>query len=169
MTSSRRWWFAAFVAAVFLAGSSVGVIVDRLWLLPRASIDSRPVVVVGQRGPSAEAAANRIVEANLARLGAQLDLTAAQYNAARPMLETWVARIGALQASTREGLLAETQHLEDQLSSVLTPEQRDRLSAARRFLLVPNTGRGRFGGPDEGRSGRGPGRGPQRPGGPGRE
>lgn len=161
MTSSKRW-FAAFVVVVFLAGTSVGVIVDRLWLLPRRPMDARPVAVADQRRPFNEGAAGRIVEANLGRLRNQLGLTTGQYDSVRPILEAWLARVTALQAATREQLLTETDRFEQELSPVLTPEQRERLSEARGVLLLPATGRGRFGGPDEGR-----GRGPARPGGPG--
>jgi hypothetical protein len=171
MTSSTRWWFVAFVVVVFLAGTSVGVIVDRLWLLARRPIGARPVAVADQRRPFAEGAAGRIVEANLARLRNQLDLTAEQYDSARPILEDWLARVTTLQATTRDQLLAETDRFEDELSPVLTPEQRERLTEARTVLLLPATGRGRFSGPDAGRGGRGPARpgGPGRPAGPGRE
>ncbi|MCC7042412.1 MAG: hypothetical protein IT183_00985 [Acidobacteria bacterium] len=171
MMFSRRWWFAAFVVVVFLAGTSVGVIVDRLWLLPRGPVAGRPVAVAGQRGPSAEAAASRIVDANLIRLRDQLGLTAGQHDAVRRILEAWLARVATLQATTRSQLLAETDRFEEELSPVLTPEQRERLSEARTVLILPATGRGRFGGADAGRGARGPVRpgGPGRAAGPGRE
>jgi hypothetical protein len=171
MTSAMRWWFGAFVVLVFLAGTAVGVIGDRIWLLQRRPSGARPIAIADQRRTFAEGGASRIVEANLARLRDQLDLTAEQYDAVRPILEAWLARVTALQAETRGQLLAETERFEEELSPVLEPGQRARLSEARRVLLVPSTGRGRFGGPDEGRGGRGPVRGgpPIRPDGSRRE
>jgi hypothetical protein len=164
MTGSMRWWFVAFVTAVFLAGASVGVIVDRRWLLPaRAGMD-RPLAVAGpgnRRSPQ-EQNMERVVDVNMLRLRSRLELTAGQAEAVRPIVEAWQQRVAALQSTTRERLLAETQQFETQLSGLLTPEQRERLSAVRGDLLVPSTlGRGGRGGP--GRSG------PGRPGRQGRE
>src|SRR5690606_14405696 len=136
MTSSTRWWFAAYVVVVFLAGTSVGVIVDRAWLLPRRPLDARPLAIAEQRRPLAEAAANRIVEANLARLRDQLNLTAGQRQSVRPIVEAWLARVTTLQSTTRDQLLAETNRFEEELSPVLTPEQRERLAEARTVLLL---------------------------------
>lgn len=165
MTPVTRLWFAAFIVAVFLAGTSVGVIVDRLWLLDRRPVATRPLGVADGRGPVAEAVAGRLVEANLGRLQAQLGLTTDQYAAVRPILEAWQQRVADLQASTRTQLVAETIRFENEVSAVLTDEQRDRLSEARSVLLVPAPGRGRFTGP-EGRGG--PGRGGPGRAGPGR-
>lgn len=164
MTGSMRWWFVAFIVAVFLAGTSVGVIVDRRWLLPAGAGMDRPLVVAGpanRRFPQAQNM-ERVVDVNILRLRSQLELTASQAEAVRPIVEAWQQRIAALQSTTREQLLAETQQFESQLSGLLTPEQRERLSAVRGALLVPSTlGRGGRGGP--GRSG------PGRPGRQGRE
>ena len=170
MTPPARGWFAAFVLIVFLAGTSVGVIVDRVWLIARRPAGVGPIALVDGRRPLPNGAAARVVEANLIRLGNRLGLSAEQAGAVRPLLEAWQSRVTELQANTREQLLAETRRFEEELSPLLTPEQRDRLTDARNVLLVPAGRAGRFGGPDEGRGGRGPGRaGPGRPGGPGRE
>jgi len=174
MMTSTRWWFAAFVVVVFFAGTSVGIIVDRAWLLARRPGFVRPIAVLEGRRPIQAAIADRLVEANLTRLANRLDLTATQRDAARPLIEAWIVRIEDLQVTTRERLLAETQRFEQDVSPLLTPEQRAQLTSIRSLLLVP-TGRGaRFGGPQEdGRGSRrplrpGPGR-PGGPGGPGRE
>lgn len=170
MTTSSRWWFAAFTLAVFLAGTAVGVMIDRAWLLARRPAVSVPVAVFDGRRPRLEAAAGRIVDVNMARLRNRLGLTATQNESVRDLIEAWVARVTDLQVRTREQLLAETQRFEDELSPLLTPEQRERLADARNVLLVPAGRGGRFGGPSEDGRGRGPFRGgPGRPGGPGRE
>ena len=169
MTTSTRWWFAAFVVVVFFAGTSVGVIVDRAWLLARRPGPVRPIAVLDGRRPVQAAVADRLVEANLTRLANRLDLTSAQRDAARPLIEAWLTRIEDLQVTTRERLLAETQRFEQDVSPLLTPDQREQLAGIRGLLLVP-TGRGaRFGGSQEdGRSPRRPFRaGPGRPGGAG--
>lgn len=169
MTTSSRWWFAAFTLAVFLAGTAVGVMIDRAWLLGRRPAVSAPVAVFDAR-PRQDTAAGRIVDVNMARLRNRLALTAAQHEAVRDLIEAWIARVTDLQVQTREQLLAETQRFEDELSPLLTPEQRERLADARNVLLVPAGRGGRFGGPSEDGRGRGPFRGgPGTPGGPGRE
>jgi len=165
MTGLTRLWFAAFIVAVFFAGTSAGVIVDRLWLLDRRPQASSPIAVASGRGPAAEMQASRLVEANLGRLQNRLGLTDDQYDDVRPILEAWQQRVADLQANTRAQLLTETIRFEDEVSAVLTEEQRSRLSAARSVLLVPTLGRGRFAGP-EGRGG--PGRGGPGRAGPGR-
>jgi hypothetical protein len=170
MTGSNRGWLVAFVVAVFLAGTSVGVIVDRMWLLrdsPRGfsvgfGFDNGGRVM-GRGGAmgrgDSPADANAIVDANMRRLQSRLELTSDQATRIRPIIDAWQQRIAGLQRTTRDQLLAETAVLQDQVSEVLTPDQRERLSSARDWLLVPSTGRG----------GRGGGRGPGRPGGQGRE
>jgi hypothetical protein len=167
MTTSSRWWIAAFVVAVFLGGAGAGVIVDRIWLLDRRPPPAGAVSVLDGRRPRGDRATGRVVDVNLARLRNRLALTTAQQEAARELIEAWVSRVLDLQGRTRDQLLSETQRFEEQLSSLLTPEQRERLTDVRTVLLVP-TGRGRLTGPVEG--GRGGFRGgPGRPGGPGRE
>ncbi|MFO7302531.1 MAG: hypothetical protein DIU54_008975 [Acidobacteriota bacterium] len=152
MMSASRWWFAAFVVAVFLAGTSVGVIVDRVWLLPRpagigAGVGLRPAPA--GRGATAgrgAVAAESLVDRNLRRMQARLELTDAQTEQVRPLLDAWLQRIAILQRTTREQLLDETRQLEQQLADVLTPEQLTRFSRGRGVLLVPSPGReGRFG------------------------
>lgn len=154
MTTPMRWWFGAFVVAVFLAGTSVGVIVDRVWLLPRGA-GVRPAAAMNR--PAGQAPLDGIVDANMRRLRSRLQLTDAQVDSIRPMVESWQQRIAALQRTTRDELLREVDRLEQDVATVLTPEQRDRLSAVRGALLVPRPGRG-------GREDRG---GPPRRGGPG--
>jgi hypothetical protein len=155
MTASTRWWFGTFIVVVFLAGTSVGVIVDRVWLMRGGPSGARPVLT--ERGPRV-VDINRMVEVNLAGLRRHFALTASQEGAVRPLLEAWANRIAGMQASTRTQLQAETIRLETELAALLTPEQRDHLSTARSVLALPAPGRGgRFGGPDGGRRG-GPGR-----------
>jgi len=167
MTASTRWWFSAFVVAVFLAGTSVGVIVDRVWLLRGWPSGTRTAPVAAERGPRG-VDVNRVVEVNLVRLRNHLGLTASQERSVRPLLEAWAGRITGLQASTREQLQSETIHFETELSLLLTREQQDNLSTARSVLALPAPGRGGgFEGPRRGGPGRGdPGFGP---GGRGRE
>ena len=170
MTTSSRWWFAAFTLAVFLAGTAVGVMLDRAWLLGRRPAAATPVAVFDGRRPRPDAAADRIADVNMARLRNRLGLTASQHEAVRPLVDAWVTSVTNLQMQTREQLLAETQRLEEELAPLLTPEQRERLADARNVLLVPAGRGGRFGGLSEEGRGRGPFRGgPGRPGGPGRE
>lgn len=172
MTSSSRWWFATFVVVVFLAGTSVGVIVDRAWLLRRRPLNEGTAMGASTNGPGLS-----IVEGNLRRLRERLELTPEQETTARPIVQAWVESVRALQQSTREAMIAEAAEFEtalSQLSPPLSAEQRARLASFRGQLIVPAPirGRGRFSaGPDGARGGRGMnGRGGQaRPGGPGRE
>lgn len=140
MSRAMRWWFAGFVVAVFLAGTSVGVLVDRLWLLPRAGEGVQSPAGWG-RGRMGGGGGGRVVqgpvEANLTRLQNILQLDESQRRQIRPMLEAWDGRIRSLQEATRDQLIEETRTLERDLSAVLTAEQQDRLSMVRNRLLVP--------------------------------
>ena len=167
MTPSSRWWFAAFVVAVFFGGAGAGVIIDRVWLIDRRPPPAAQVTVIDARRPRAEAAGGRVVDVNLIRLRNRLALTTEQQGPVRELIETWVARVAELQVTTREQLVSETQRFEEALSSLLTPEQQGRLAGVRNVLLVP-VGRGRVNGPlGAGRGGLRGGQG--RPAGPGRE
>lgn len=157
--SARRWWISAFVVLVFLAGTAAGVIVDRLWLLRRPAIASGQVRLADGQRPLPAVPANRLVGANLMRLRNRLDLTPAQEEQVRPLLESWQARVVDLQRRTRDQLLMEVRQLEEALAPILTPDQRTRLAEARSVLLMPAAGRGRMTGPDGGRGGRGSSRG----------
>lgn len=150
MTGSMRWWFAAFVVAVFLAGTSVGIVVDRAWLLRRGGEpSSRTDVMPPSRRPVPLSAAqrDRLAAANLNRLQNRLRLTEEQRTKARPILEAWQLRVTELQTSARQDLRETVAALERDLSAILTPDQQQRLSMVTETLLVPNLG---------GRGGRGP-------------
>lgn len=149
---ASRWWFGAFVIAVFLAGTSIGVIVDRLWLLPQAAgpdatVGVRTVSPVRGGGPARGASPfENLTERNLRRMQARLDLTDAQAEEVRPLLDAWLQRIALLQRTTRNDLLEEVRLLEERLEGVLTPEQIERFGRGRGVLIVPGPGReGRFG------------------------
>ena len=150
MMPASRWWFIGFVIAVFLAGTSVGVIVDRLWLLPQAggsggSADIGPVPPALRGTGRGAALFDNLTERNLRRMQARLALTDAQAEAVRPLLEAWLQRIAALQRTTRNDLLEEVRLLEERLAGVLTPEQLERFGRGRGVLIVPGPGReGRF-------------------------
>ena len=173
MTNPSRWWFAAFTVVVFLAGTSVGVIVDRTWLLRGqvggvlpARADGGPRIAAGP------ADADRAVDVNVRRLRDRLNLTPEQEAAARTIIQGWLARVRVMQQSTRQQLVNEAAQLETalaELSPPLSPAQREQLTSLRGALVLPAParGRGRFGGPD-GRGGLGR-EGPARPGGSGRE
>ncbi len=170
MTTSTRWWFGAFVVAVFLAGTSVGVIVDRLWLLRGGPSRVQPAPAVANRVPRV-VDIDRMVEVNVVRLRRHFGFTASQESSVRPLLEAWAKSITGLQTTTREQLRTETVRFEAELSVLLTPEQRNRLATARSVLVLPapEIG-GRFEGPRRGGPGRGgPGFGPGGPTGRGRE
>jgi hypothetical protein len=162
MTGNMRWWFAAFVVAVFLAGTSVGVVVDRLWLMPRGGgpagrlADGPPI---RRPLPLSAEQRERLAAANLNRLQNRLRLTEAQRSQAQPIIEAWQTRVGDLQVSTRQRLRDEVAALERELASILTPEQQERLATVTNALLVPNMGPG---GRGRGARGPGPGRGEQR-------
>ena len=170
MTTSTRWWFGAFVVAVFLAGTSVGVIVDRLWLLRGGPSRVQPAPAVANRVPRV-VDIDRMVEVNVVRLRRHFGFTASQESSVRPLLEAWAKSITGLQTTTREQLRTETVRFEAELSAVLTPEQRDQLATARNVLVLPSPEiGGRFEGPRRGGPGRGgPGFGPGGPTGRGRE
>ena len=166
MTASTRWWFGTFIVVVFLAGTSVGVIVDRLWLLRGGSSGARPVLT--ERGPRV-VDINRMVEVNLGGLRRHFGLTASQESSVRPLVEAWAKSITGLQATTREQLRSETVRFETELAGLLTADQRDLLSTARGVLALPAPDRGgRFGLPGGPRRG-GPGFGPGDATGRGRE
>lgn len=155
---------------MFLAGTSVGVIVDRVWLLRGWPSGVRPVPTAAERGPRV-VDINRMVGVNLMGLRRHFGLTPSQESLVRPLIEAWANRITGLQTTTREQLQTETVRFETELSAVLTPEQRDHLSTARRVLALPSPEAGRrFEGPRRGGPGRsGPGFGPGGLAGRGRE
>ncbi len=152
MTSSARWWFATFVALVFIAGMAGGVVADRVWLL-------RPGPGPGVRpdGPprAAIAAANldRIAAVNIDRLDRELNLTAEQRAKLAPIFQEWLRRVQTLQGNARVQLRGEMRTFEAQVAGVLTPDQADRFARLRGDLMIPAMGR-RFQPP-----GRGAGRG----------
>lgn len=137
MTTSMRPWFTAFIVAVFLAGTSIGVVVDRLWLIPRGAPTAAAVDIPDVARQQPPTAPERMAETNLARLQNRLQLKPEQRDRVRPLVAAWQQRIRALQATTREQLRAETALLEQNLAGILTPEQRERLSEARDNLLLP--------------------------------
>jgi hypothetical protein len=169
MTTSSRWWFGAFVVVVFLAGTSVGVIVDRSWLIRGAIWERRQIAGdvrgrFGADGVAAEAGgvvvANGTLDINIRRLRNRLNLTPEQEAVARPLVQAWMDRVRTLQQGTREQLVDEVAGLEaalSELSPALTVEQRQQLTSLRSVLLMPAPprGRGRLGAPDGGRAGRG--------------
>jgi Spy/CpxP family protein refolding chaperone len=142
MTSANRLWLAIFVLVVFVTGAFAGALVDRRWRVPEPSAETmvpspeRP----GMRGRGAEP--GEIAQRNTARLERALNLTPEQRGRVLDILQRRQARLRQLQEESRQLFVDEQRTLQDEISAVLTPEQRDRFQTLRGRLLGPPRGRG---------------------------
>ena len=152
---SRRWmWAALFSGVMLLAGMSIGVMADRLWLLGpprpfRGQVDS------GVGGPLARGALRSATV-----LGTRLGLTAEQRAKVDAVLKEWEGRTSTLQDDLRDRFVQSQDELRKDIEAVLTPEQVQRFRNLAWIDRRPGLGgelRGR--GPGGRRGGPPPGRG----------
>lgn len=157
MTPSPRVWFATFVTLVFLIGGLAGVVVDRLWLTPRAGVQGE-LFGWGRgsgRGPGPGRGPGQMAQSPervIADLDQQLTLTTDQETAILKILEAWRPRVQAIQESTRTQFQEMQQQLREEIAGTLTPEQRERFQQMGPGALEGGRGPG----------GAGPGRGMRR-------
>jgi hypothetical protein len=128
MTVSPRIWLATFMALVFMIGVSAGVWIDRAWL------DDRPGFGRGAGigpGPGREGRGGRgpggppgpPPERLVADLDRELDLTEAQEQQIRQLLDAQRVTIQQLQNESRERFTTMQRELDAAIVAVLTPGQ----------------------------------------------
>lgn len=157
MTSHKWIWFVSFALVLLLAGASIGIVVDRLWLLP-------PPRVLAQRGPDDPGLLSRIGPRSIEMLQRRLNLTADQRTRVEAVLKEWSARTAALQDGLREQFLESQRGLRKDIEAVLTPDQIEKFKSLPWIERGPGTAGGRFGFGPGGRRGGGPPLGPGRRG-----
>jgi uncharacterized membrane protein len=133
MTVRSRLWFAAFVLVVFVLGGFSGVVFDRLWLVERGrgalapggpGIGPGPGRRGGGPGPVA-------IEAQLARLDRQLELTDAQRDQLRDILRRWNDRATELQGDARRQFVQAQAALRADIEAILSADQLTRFRSLR--------------------------------------
>jgi Spy/CpxP family protein refolding chaperone len=137
--SKVRVWFALFVLVIFCVGLAGGALVARRLLPPERPIGRLmfgprglgPGDPDGRRGPTR----GLLVE----RLSRELDLTAEQRGKIDQALTSSRNRLETLQRDVRDRFDAERRAVQDEIRSVLTPDQQ------RRFDALEKDGRGRPG------------------------
>ncbi|MCC7007375.1 MAG: hypothetical protein IT184_01015 [Acidobacteria bacterium] len=156
MTGNSKVWLAAFVTIVFATGALAGIIVDRRWRFapPPASAGIAPLPgLTGRGGRGAGLTSAEVAEINANRLDRALRLTAEQRAAVVDILRRRDERIRSLQDQTRQQFVAEQRALQEEVSAVLTPEQRERFQNLRGRLLGPGGARNGLFGRGDGRAG----------------
>jgi hypothetical protein len=123
MTITPRVWFVTFLALVFMVGVSAGVWIDRAWLDDRPGFMRGPGPGQGRggRGPGGPLGAppDRLV----ADLDRELDLSDAQEQQIRQILDAQRATIQQLQNESRERFNAMQRDLDAAIAAVLTADQ----------------------------------------------
>jgi Spy/CpxP family protein refolding chaperone len=109
MTSLSKWKLSAYVLAIFLAGGGSGALVA--WQVYRRM----PVVPV----PPTEIGAHL-----RARFQSQLALTPDQVQKIDPMIDQAVRRVDTIHKETASHVFANVSNLDQQVLTVLTPEQK---------------------------------------------
>ena len=126
MTVTPRIWLVTFIALVFMIGVSAGVWIDREWL------DDRPGFGRGPGGPGREGGrggrgpggpGGPPPERLVADLDRELDLTEAQEQQIRQLLEAQGATIQKLQNESRERFTSMQRELDAAITKHLTPDQ----------------------------------------------
>ena len=152
MSGSRaRIWFALFVLAVFCLGAAAGLLLGRR--MERAERFDRPGdgrPAFGRGGPRGPGPGGPPPQVLLERLSRDLDLTADQQTQLDVVLRASRDRVEQFQRDVRGRFDEEQRGLHQEIRKILTPDQQSRFD---RII-------------QDGRRGRGPGRGR---GGPGQE
>jgi Spy/CpxP family protein refolding chaperone len=143
MTVTPRVWLMTFLALVFMVGVSAGVWIDRVWL-DHPGFMRGPGPGPGReggrgRGPGGPPPPDRLI----ADLDRELDLSDAQENQIRQILDSQRATIRQLQEESRERFNAMQRDLDSAIAAVLTPEQSAKFKewAARERAGPPRGGR----------------------------
>ena len=145
-TPSPRVWLLTFFGLVLVTGVSLGVIVDRVWL-----IGPRPAPPPAPAPPMAGPAPEQFLD----DLDRQVHLSADQRQHILNVFDAHRPRVRALQDESRTRFNEEQRALQNDIAAVLSADQAAQfktMMAERPMTLMP----GRLGGP------------PDRPGGPGR-
>ena len=150
MTPGRRArvWFALFVLAVFCLGAAAGLILGRRMERgdPSDRPDGRPAF--GRGGPRGPGPGGPPPPVRLERLSRDLDLTTDQRTQLDVVLRASRDRVEQFQRDVRGRFDEEQRNLHEEIRKILTPDQQSRFD---RII-------------QEGRRGRGPGRGRGSPG-----
>ncbi len=143
MSDSRtRIWFALFVLAVFCVGLAAGAIVGRRYGAPARAFDGAGFVGPAGRGPGSgrPPSAARLID----RLDRELQLTDEQRTGIQKIFEARRERLEGVQRDMRNRMDQEQRELQEEIRTVLTPEQ---LPKFEKWLEEDRTrGRGRRGG-----------------------
>ena len=146
--TSRNWiWGTLLAVVLLLAGMSIGVIVDRLFLLrppPPVRAQLRPVG--GEPGPGL-----MTLRYSGDALQARLGLEAEQRQKIDAILQEWEGRTRLLQDDLRDRFVRSQDDLRREIESVLTPDQVEKFRSLPWVERRPGP-RGRMMGP--GRRGR---------------
>jgi hypothetical protein len=156
MSSRNGIWFTSFALVLLLAGASIGIVVDRLWLLPPPPAAGRILDDAGLL--------SRIGPRSIEMLQRRLDLTADQRTRLEVVLKDWSVRTAALQDGLREQFLESQRGLRTDIEGVLTPDQIEKFKSLPWIERRPGPGGGRSGFGPGGRRGGGPPLGPGRRG-----
>jgi Spy/CpxP family protein refolding chaperone len=153
---SPRVWIATFSALLILAGASIGIVIDRVWLrapvaAPVAAPAGAPAGRLGGPPPPGPP-----IDVLVRQLDDQLSLTADERQHVASILEAHRPALRALQDDARQKFDAEQASLERDIAAALTPDQAVKFRAM--MAARPLGPRGGPGGPGRGRPG-GPPRG----------
>jgi Spy/CpxP family protein refolding chaperone len=117
MTTQSKWKLGTYVCAIFLAGAGSGAVVA--WEMSRRTpVPPRPPVEIGAR--------------LRARFQSQLSLTPEQLQKIDPMIDQAMHRVEAIRNETASKVFANVASLDEQLLTVLTPEQKVKLEELER-------------------------------------
>ena len=117
MSSLSKWKLSAYVIAIFLAGGGSGALIA--WQV----YQRMPIVPV----PPAEIGARL-----RARFQSQLSLTPDQIQKIDPMIDQAMLRVQAIHTETASHVFANVSNLDEQVLTVLTPEQKLKFGALER-------------------------------------
>ena len=109
MTSVGKWKLGVYVLVIFLAGGGSGALIA--WKVCR-------------RMPAVPAPPAQIGARLRARFQSRLDLTPEQVQKVEPMIDQAMHRVEAIRQETARQVFANVSNLDEQVLTVLTPEQK---------------------------------------------